>query len=335
MTDFRVKMSDIRVMQIVIDSGVLDTVLNHATSAAQRVGHIDHPAVFALADDIDAIVHEVSELQPATRNPKPTHVQRCYSPDVATSPRTLAEPGLVSIERSTDPPDLTEWTALGASLLALPNGAHRVALAMRTARAAASGGIEIGVDEARAMEQWLVDTIDLAIASGGENAASAIWYVISGDWQHDPSAIRSVRCPSAAMIETGAGERRFVAALRTHAPMYIRTVMSGASQRDVALLREIVGADEQALDELHPFGTCANLTEDRAPWEDLEDARAILTARYPSPDDVCSGVCAWASGMAAAAHKYALTPVLRIGAIAWLARVALASAVQPATGGAS
>jgi len=133
-------------------------------------------------------------------------------------------------ERSTDPPDLTEWTALGASLLALPNGAHRVALAMRTARAAASGGIEIGADEARAMEQWLVDTIDLAITRGGENAASAIWHVIAGDWQQDPSAIRPARCPAVALIEAGPGERGFVAALRTHAPIYIRTVVSGASQ---------------------------------------------------------------------------------------------------------
>ncbi len=137
------------------------------------------------------------------------------------------------------------------------------------------------------------------------------------------------------MIEAGPGERGFVAALRTHAPMYIRTVVSGASKRDVALLREIVGADEQVLDELHPFGTFANLTEDRAPWEDLEDARATLIARYPSADDVCSGVCAWANGMASATYQHALTPVLRIGAIAWMARVALADIAQPVTGGAS
>ena len=136
------------------------------------------------------------------------------------------------------------------------------------------------------------------------------------------------------MIEAGPGERGFVAALRTHALMYIRTVMSGAGERDVALLREIVGADEQTLDEFRPFGTCANLTEDRAPWEELEDACVTLTARYPSSDDVCSGVCAWASGMASAAYEHALTPVLRIGAIAWLTRVALGGVVRPVMGGA-
>ena len=184
------------------------------------------------------------------------------------------------------------------------------------------------------MEQWLADTIDLAIARGGENAASAIWYVIAGDWQQDPSGIRPVRCPAVALVEAGPGDRGFVAALRTHAPMYMRTVMSGASKRDVALLREFVGADEQMLDELRPFGTCADLTEDRAAWADLEDARVALTARYPSSDDVCSGVGAWASGMASAAHAHGLTPVLRIGAIAWLARVALAGVVPPVTGGA-
>jgi hypothetical protein len=112
-------------------------------------------------------------------------------------------------------------------------------------------------------------------------------------------------------------------------------VVSGASTRDVALLRDIVGADEQLLDELRPFGTRANLTEDRGPWEDLEDARATLIARYPSSDDVCSGVCAWASGMASAAYEHAVTPVLRIGAIAWLAHVGLAGLVQPVAGGAS
>src|SRR5688572_23249316 len=185
-----------------------------------------------------------SEKKPATRSPKPTDVKRRHSPDPAASPQKPTDPDLVSVERSAAPPHLSDWTTLGASLLALPNGVHRVALAMRTARAAASGGIEIGADEARAMEQWLADTIDLAIARGGENAASAIWHVIAGDWQQDPSAIRPARCPAVAMLEAGPGERGFVAALRTHAPMYIRTVVSGVSTRDVALLREIVGADE-------------------------------------------------------------------------------------------
>jgi hypothetical protein len=269
------------------------------------------------------------------RSRKPAHVKRRHGPDAAAPPQKSIQPDDVSAERSTNPPGLAEWTAFGASLLALPNGAHRIALAMRTARAASSGGVEIGADDARAMEQWLADTIDLAIARGGENAAAAIWYVLAGDWQQDPSSVRPARCPAVAMIEAGPGEPGFVEVLRTRAPMYIRTMMSSASKRDVALLREIVGADEQTLDEFRPFGAFTHPTEDCAPWEELDDARAALTARYPSSDDVCSGVCAWASGMASAAYEHALNPVLRIGAIAWLARVALAGIVQPVTGGAS
>lgn len=61
-TDFRVRMSDNRVMLIKLDSTVLDTLLKHATSAARHVGHIDDSKVGPLADDIDAIVHELSEL---------------------------------------------------------------------------------------------------------------------------------------------------------------------------------------------------------------------------------------------------------------------------------
>src|SRR5262249_20176143 len=111
--------------------------------------------------------------------------------------------------------------------------------------------------------------------------------------------------------------------------------LSGASKRDVALLREIIGADEQTLDELRPFGARTNLTEDRAPWEDLEEARATLLARYPSSADVCSCVCSWAHCMPSAAYEHALTRVLRIGAIAWLAHVALAGVVPSGAGGAS
>jgi hypothetical protein len=62
-------MSDIRVMWIALDTNLLDTVLEHATSAARRIGLIDNPAIGALADDIDVIVHELSELlgQPHSR----------------------------------------------------------------------------------------------------------------------------------------------------------------------------------------------------------------------------------------------------------------------------
>ena len=70
------------------------------------------------------------------RSPKPTHIERRHGSDAAAPPQKPVGPDLVSVERSPDPPDLTEWTALDASLLALPKAAHLVALAMRTARAA-------------------------------------------------------------------------------------------------------------------------------------------------------------------------------------------------------
>jgi hypothetical protein len=84
--------------------------------------------------------------------------------------------------------------------------------------------------------------------------------------------------------------------------MYLRTAVSGAGKRDVALLRELVGADAQELDDLWPSGEAVDLAADRPPWMDLEAARAARTARCPSSDDVCSDVGAWALGMAATAR---------------------------------
>jgi hypothetical protein len=55
-------MSDNRVMQLAVDRTVLEAMLKHATSAARRLDHRDAPSVEVLAADIDAIVHELSEL---------------------------------------------------------------------------------------------------------------------------------------------------------------------------------------------------------------------------------------------------------------------------------
>jgi hypothetical protein len=68
-------MSDIRVMPNALDINPLDALLKHVTSAARRGGHIDDSAVGRLADDIDAIVHEFSELPGhALQVPKPVLV---------------------------------------------------------------------------------------------------------------------------------------------------------------------------------------------------------------------------------------------------------------------
>jgi len=44
------------------DRAILEKLLAHAAAAARIVGHIDDPAIEPLADHIDAIVHELSEL---------------------------------------------------------------------------------------------------------------------------------------------------------------------------------------------------------------------------------------------------------------------------------
>jgi len=52
-------------MQVMLDSSILESLLQRAASAARRVGHIDDgvfTAVGPLADDIDRIVHTLTEL---------------------------------------------------------------------------------------------------------------------------------------------------------------------------------------------------------------------------------------------------------------------------------
>lgn len=53
-------------MQVRIDSEVLDSLLTHAASAAQLVGHLDdspQPALIRqLGDRVDAVVHGLTEL---------------------------------------------------------------------------------------------------------------------------------------------------------------------------------------------------------------------------------------------------------------------------------
>jgi len=83
-------------MQLTLDRAILDTLLKHAMSAARLVGSIDDGdggalAVGPLADDIDAIVHELSELlgnphliaapvpsaRPTYDDDEPTRVRSC------------------------------------------------------------------------------------------------------------------------------------------------------------------------------------------------------------------------------------------------------------------
>ena len=65
-TDFRVEMSDNRVMELTLDRSTVEKLLDHAASAARLVGHIEegvpNAVVGPLADHIDAMVHDLSEL---------------------------------------------------------------------------------------------------------------------------------------------------------------------------------------------------------------------------------------------------------------------------------
>jgi hypothetical protein len=49
----------------------------------------------------------------------------------------------------------------------------------------------------------------------------------------------------------------------------------------------------------------------------------MLTCRQLSNAEACSGVADWAHGFAGMVAEHAIPPVFRIGASAWLARVAL------------
>jgi len=65
------------------------------------------------------------------------------------------------------------------------------------------------------------------------------------------------------------------------------------------------------------------LEEEQSASEDLEYARSILTARHLTNPAACRAFASWATGLANAMIEHSLLPVYRIGAIAWLARVAL------------
>jgi len=49
-------------MKLTFDRPTLEKLLRHATEAARIVGHSDALAAGPLADHVDAIVHELSEL---------------------------------------------------------------------------------------------------------------------------------------------------------------------------------------------------------------------------------------------------------------------------------
>ena len=246
-----------------------------------------------------------------------------------------------------------EWAQLGAKLAAL--GPHRLSIAARAATAAAGGGRGVTAEEAERIACWFGGVVDEAVRRGGLPAAVAIWTVLAGDSHADPAGVRVARCPAVAEVpppprgfafepfepfepgEPGEGPGEsgepgegpldpdevtaFLAGLRAAAPGYVHTAIACASEDDLRDLREITVAGERALEELRPWGV--ELGAEAPAAEALEDARSMLTYRRLSSAEACSGFADWAHGFAGMVAEHSLPPVLRIGAIAWLARVAL------------
>lgn len=233
-----------------------------------------------------------------------------------------------------------EWAQLGARLAAL--GPHRLPIAARAATAAAGGGRSVTAEEEERIAQWFGGIVDEAIQRGGLPAAVAIWTVLEGDNHADPVGVRTARCPAMAEVPPppaafafepgepgGAGEAAldpdevgaFLAKLRAAAPRYVHTAVACASEDELHDLRGITAADARALEELRPWGV--DLGAEGLAAEALEDARSMLTYRHLSNTEACSGFADWAQGFAGMVAEHALSPVLRIGAVAWLARVAL------------
>ena len=88
--------------QLTIDSAILQTLLKRATSAARLVSHIEdavgYLAVDLLADDIDTIVHELSELLG-----NPTLIVRPVANELAPVPDSAALVNAFADEESTQP----------------------------------------------------------------------------------------------------------------------------------------------------------------------------------------------------------------------------------------
>ena len=221
-------------------------------------------------------------------------------------------------------PGLAEWARLGAELAAL--GPHRLAIAVHAARAAAAGGAGLSSGEEEQIADWLAGIVDEAIGRGGgsgddeDETAAAIWHVLAGDGHRDPEREHAARCPAVAAAPHP-GAPGFLASMSAAARGYVYTAIAGASAEEIAELREILAASDDGLETYRPWGLVD--TEDPPAAALLEPALASLTLRRPTSAEVCCGFGGWARGFAQAALEHTPSPVERIGAIAWLARVAL------------
>jgi hypothetical protein len=205
----------------------------------------------------------------------------------------------------------------------------------------------VGTEQEEQIARWFVGIVDEAIARGGWRAATAIWFVLDRDRHADPYEQRAARCPALDEVpdppvafEYLPGDPNeptpepdevaaFLDKLRTAAPSYVYTAIAGASAAHLRALQQIMRANDDELEAYRPFGL--DLRELASMW--LQDAHSILTRRQLSNAEACRGVANWADGCASVAAEHAIPPVFRIGAVAWLARVALRS--EPSDGASS
>ena len=222
------------------------------------------------------------------------------------------------------PPLVAEWSRLGAELAA--RGPYRIAVAMHAARAAATGGGRLTFHEEEQIAVWFAGIVDEAIQRGGgsrddhDGTAAAIWHVLVGDWHRDPQRVSPARCPEVATVPCP-GAPGFLASLRVAAAGYVHTVVAGASAEEISELCSLLVMGDDDLEAYRPCGLVD--TEDEPASELLGPALASLTLRRPTNAELCCGFAGWARGFAQVTIEHALPPVDRIGAIAWLARVAL------------
>lgn len=144
--------------------------------------------------------------------------------------------------------------------------------------------------------------------------------MLSGDWHRAPERVCPARCPAVDEVPAP-GERGFLASLRAAAAGYVHTAVAGAAAEEIAELCALVVASDEELETYRPWGLVD--AEDAPAAALLEAALASLTLRRPTNAEICSGFGGWAQGFAQVAIEHTLSPVDRIGAIAWLARAAL------------
>ena len=98
--------------QLSLDIAVLETLLKHAASAARIVGHSDALAAGPLADHVDAIVHELSEL--------------LGNPHLIAAPVPSARPSYDDDEPTEIHERTARWSDVGTKLIAAVSMAQLV-----------------------------------------------------------------------------------------------------------------------------------------------------------------------------------------------------------------